>query len=206
MNYLILALTLIIPLLIIAGIVYLYKKLSRRTFILLALTLAGGPYLAYKLYERQFMLEAVPDALGVTSIVYQNEESWGFGPGGNESGIRLYPLPDATAQLIKKRGMDFFKDMPANQDQQSRDWRGSYENWAATPIASPESWAVNNESGRMDIDDYICTYGYCLTIKPSVAVEANAIINSPGSYYAYGRIGLIVVSPEKKLVLYLYNG
>lgn len=206
MYYFILALILLIPLLIIAGIIYLYKKLSRRTFILLALTLAGGPYLAYKLLERQFMLEAVPDALEVTSIAYQKEESWGFGPGGNEAGVRLYPLPDNIAQTIRQRGMDFFSTMPANHNQQSRDWRGSYDNWKATPIQASESWGVNQESGRMDVKDYICAYGFCPSIKASVALEMNAIINSPGSYYAYGRIGMIIVSPEKKLVLYFYNG
>jgi hypothetical protein len=31
-------------------------------------------------------------------------------------------------------------------------------------------------------------------------------VNSAGSYYARGRIGIIVVSPKKKKILYFYNG
>ncbi|MFZ6873751.1 hypothetical protein ACO0LF_16955 [Undibacterium sp. Di27W] len=206
MYYLILVLTFLIPLAIIAGIIYLYKKLSRRTFILLAVTVTGVPYLAYKLYERQFMLEAVPDALGVTSIAYQNEQSWGLGPGGNESGIHLYPLPAETNQFILTRGPEFFTNMPANQNQQSRGRRGSYDNWKMTPIAADESWEMNKVSGRMEIEDYICRYGFCLSIKRWVLSEANAMINRPGNFYAYGRTGLIVVSPERHLVMYVYNG
>jgi hypothetical protein len=36
--------------------------------------------------------------------------------------------------------------------------------------------------------------------------QVTDIINSEGSYYAYGRIGLIVISPREKIVLYVYNG
>lgn len=28
----------------------------------------------------------------------------------------------------------------------------------------------------------------------------------PGAYYAYGRIGMMIVSPRSNLVIYLYNG
>jgi hypothetical protein len=36
--------------------------------------------------------------------------------------------------------------------------------------------------------------------------EANELVNAPGSYYAYGRIGMILVAPARKRVYYLYNG
>ena len=45
-----------------------------------------------------------------------------------------------------------------------------------------------------------------MDIDPDIVSMANSIVNSAGSYYAYGRIGLIVVSPEHKLVVYMYNG
>ena len=61
------------------------------------------------------------------------------------------------------------------------------------------------DNDHFDIYNYICMYGFCIDINPSVAIEANEIFNSEGSYYAYGH-GLIIVSPSKKLVLYMYNG
>ncbi|WP_153811679.1 hypothetical protein [Pseudomonas ovata] len=46
----------------------------------------------------------------------------------------------------------------------------------------------------------------CTDVDPSVISEVDAIINAPGSYYAFGRIGVIIVSPSKRLVVYLFNG
>lgn len=79
---------------IITGSIYAYKKLPRSYFCLFIALLLAGPVSAFKIYERSFMLSIVPDALGVNSILYREEESWGFGPGGNEAGIRVYPLAE----------------------------------------------------------------------------------------------------------------
>ena len=193
------------PLALGAGLIWAYKKLPRLYFGLLLFALAAGPYAAFKSYERQFMLSVVPDALHVASISYSEEESWGFGPGGNEAGIRVYPLPSHIADEISQRGIEFFERLPPNQNQQSREWRGRYEKWFQTPIAN-DRWKPTKETGSLDIYDYICAYGFCIKIDDVVVKQATEIINSAGSYYAFGRIGLIIVSPDKKLVLYLYNG
>lgn len=188
------------------GLVVVCKKLpgSLRLFLLAPILVV--PFAACKVYERNFMLSVVPDALHVASVSYSQEESWGFGPGGNEAGIRVYPLPEKVADEIRQRGIEFFHHLPPNQHQQSREWRGIYETWSETPIAPGQRWSANGTTGTFLIHDYICAYGFCIDIKPEVVEEANAIVNSEGSYYAYGRIGLIVVSPKKKRVVYMYNG
>lgn len=183
-----------------------YKRLSLLYFLLLLFALVATPYLVFKSYEKEFLFSIVPDALKVKSISYREEESWGFGPGGNEAGIRIYPLSEQIASEISQRGIEFFNNLPPNQDQQSRDWRGRYENWSETPIRANERWKWNLNTAQLDIYDYIGAYGFSIDIKPEVVKQANEIVNSAGSYYAYGRIGLIVVCPSKKLVLYLYNG
>lgn len=162
--------------------------------------------LAYRHYERQFMLEFVPDALGVHSISYRLEESWGFGPGGNEAGIRIYPLPLHIAKDIEQRGLDFFRTLPPNARQAQRSWRGDYGEWKPTPITASSHWPAPTTPGPLKVYDYVCKYGFCIDIAPDVLEDAQAIINSPGSYYAYGRIGVMVVSPARQQVLYLYNG
>lgn len=96
--------------------------------------------------------------------------------------------------------------MPSNKNQGDREWRGIYREWKETPIKSNEHLKPNQETGRFSIYDYICTYGICIDIKNEVVEETNSIANSSGSYYAYGRIGLLIVSPNKNLVLYLYGG
>jgi hypothetical protein len=201
---------LLILIAILAGFIYAlflaYKRLSLVYFLPLMFALVAIPYFAFKNYEQEFLFSIVPDALKVKSISYREEESWGFGPGGNEAGIRIYPLSEQIASEISQRGIEFFNNLPPNQDQQSRDWRGRYENWSETPIRANERWKWNLNTAKLDIYDYIGTYGFSIDIKPEVVAQANEIVNSAGSYYAYGRIGLIVVCPGKKLVLYLYNG
>ncbi|MGL4994814.1 MAG: hypothetical protein ACRC6G_01410 [Deefgea sp.] len=191
---------------ILAGLIYAYRKLPRRYFVFLIVLLLACPFITFKVYERDFMFSFVPDALQVESITYQKEESWGFGPGAHETAIRIYPLPDVIAHLIAEQGLEFFTQMPANHNQNSRDWRGQYSNWSETPIQDSSRWQSDKKTRRFNINDYLCTYGFCIDIQPAVLEEANTIINSPGSYYAYGRIGLIIVSPSNKQVLYIYNG
>ena len=206
MLYIILICFLLVPIILVVGLFYAYKKLTRSYFLLLLFTLIAGPFVAFKFYERGFMLSVVPDALHVTSISYSEEESWGFGPGGNEAGIRVYPLPERVANEILQRGMEFFDNLPPNQNYQNREWRGEYDSWHQTPISQNKYWKLKEETKHLDIYDYICMYGFCIDINPSVVKEADNIVNSDGSYYAYGRIGLIIISPSKRLVLYMYNG
>jgi len=205
MIYTVLITLLLALITIIAGIVFAYKKLTHRHFALLILILVVSPVAAFKFYERGFKLSVVPDALQVDSISYSKEESWGFGPGGNEAGIRVYPLSDEIANQIMKRGIEFFNNLPANNDQKNRRWRGRYESWNETPIKESKYWKQKG-GGGLDMYDYICRYGFCIEIDNEVISQATDIINSEGSYYAYGRIGLIVVSPAKNLVIYMYNG
>lgn len=194
------------PIAIITALIYAYKKLPRAYFLLLMILLLAVPFAAFKIYEQNFLLSFIPDALGVHSISYREEESWGFGPGGNEAGIRVYPLPEEAAKQISAHGIEFFNNMPPNQHQRKRRWRGDYYNWSETPIKPDNHWQRNEKTKTFTIYDYICAYGFCIDIKPAIVEEANSIINSSGSYYAYGRIGIIIVNPDKKLILYLYNG
>jgi len=206
MFYFLIVIALLIPIAVVGLLVVAYKKLSAKHFLILIALIAGAPYFTYKLYERAFMLEVIPDAFGVTLISYSKEESWGFGPGGNEAGIRIFPLPESVSHRIRDHGMDFFNKMPPNKDQQNRSWQGQYSDWEETPIKPGRNWGESKTVGNLDIYDYICAYGFCIEIEPSIVEKANSIINSPGSFYAYGRIGIIVVSPQKNLVMYFYNG
>lgn len=204
-----------IPALVLAAIagalIYIYRKHRLKRFILLAgivllvAALVLVPVAMWKSYKLKFMLQAVPDALKVKTVSYQNEESWGFGPGGNEAGIRFYPLPEDVARKVSSGGTKYLEQLPPNVDQQRRRWRGRYERWSETPIEG-DDWKVNPKTGLLNVINYICAYGFCIDIPPEQLKQANEIVSKPGSFYARGRIGIIVVSPEQKLVLYFYNG
>ena len=193
------------PVALVWALIYVYRKLPVWVFLFLIGFLVFAPVAAYKVYERRFNMNHVPDALGVHAISYELQESWGFGPGGNEAGILVYPLSEVVSRQVEQGGVQFLQTLPPNQDQPDRRWQGAYEIWMETPAANPQ-WKLNAKTGRLDVMDYICAYGFCIDVEPGVVNEANEIVNSPGSYYAQGRIGIIVVSPKKKKVLYFYNG
>jgi hypothetical protein len=187
---------------IIASLIYAYKKLSLLKFLLILSLMVGTPVALFKVYERNFMLSVVPDALRVTSVFYSEEEAWGIGPGGNESGIRVFQMPEQISKEIEFRGIEFFRNLPPNKNSKGGDWwRGTYNNWKETPIKVDEHWRKSEKNKNLDIYDYV----YGIKIKPEIFAQANLIMNSKGSYYAYGVKGLIIVSPKNNLVLYLYN-
>ena len=60
--------------------------------------------MAWKTFERQHWLSFPPPDLHVTKVLYVQTGDWGFGPGGNETGVVLYELPDHVAAQL--RGTD----------------------------------------------------------------------------------------------------
>jgi len=206
MFYLIALILLALPVALLALLLLAWRHLPRWGFAVLMLLLLGGPAAWYRHAEQAWALQVVPAALQVDRIAYRLEESWGFGPGGNEAGIRVYPLPAAVAADIVRRGQAFFDTMLPNPDQAARDWRGDYDQWQATPVALDARWGAPPGQRQRVLTDYICRYGFCIDIDPAVAQQATAALREPGSYYAYGRIGLLLVSPRQQKVYYLING
>lgn len=128
-----------------------WKTLKRARFgaFLLALVVLVS-WVAVKLSERRWVLSAVPQVLQVTSVVYRQEASWGFGPGGNAAGIRVYALPPEVAQAISQQGIAFFNAMPPGGDA-----RANVGPWAEAPVVANDRWPLNRATGRLDIFDYI---------------------------------------------------
>ncbi len=92
---------------------------------------------------------------------------------------------------------------------------GAYKGWRETPVAPDGSWFVDFSEWGGDIREvivgvytYICHRGliYCVIVDQTLIEEANAIALRRGSYYAYdGQGALIIVSPGKERVIYLYQ-
>lgn len=173
-------------------------------------------FIGFKILEYKFYLDSVPDEFGVYKILYSKERTARFGLGGNESGIRVYELPKETLEKIQKQGMEYFKNLPSNENAKiRRDWRGHFQNWSETPVEVIKEW-TNYMSLEEDadyskeipsIDNYVNTYGFGVDIDPEIKKLVDDAIASSGSYYAYGRIGMIIIVPEARKVIYAYyNG
>ncbi|MBT9097385.1 hypothetical protein KFZ76_06630 [Methylovulum psychrotolerans] len=49
-------------------------------------------------------------------------------------------------------------------------------------------------------------YGFGIPIDSLIESELDTAIAKPKSYFAYGRIGIIIVIPDARKVIYAYNG
>lgn len=49
-------------------------------------------------------------------------------------------------------------------------------------------------------------YGFGIEIDKSIEELIDKAINQTGNYYAYGRIGVIILIPAEEKIVYVYNG
>jgi hypothetical protein len=169
-------------------------------------------FVSFKLYERDFRLSLVPDGLHVSSVIYAKEESWGLPlfplPGDNETGLIVYELPLSTAQVLEKRGIEYLRTLPPNAGD-DRDWRGRYEEWRPTPLSDPH-WLKDPISdaafSTAHVRSYLYKYGFGIDVDSDIEALIDEAIAKPGSYYAYGRLGVLIVIPSKLRVVYAYAG
>ncbi len=166
----------------------------------------------FQLWERHHRLSYVPEGLNVSRIIYANEQSRGFGPGGNEAGIIVYELPDAVATEIEQVGMSYLTRLPS-KSQDNHKWQGRYEKWQPTPIVAGRDWVDNatamgaaSTTSTVKVTNYLNKFGFGISIDSNIERTIDAAISQPGSYFAYGRIGILIVIPDRRRVVYAYSG
>ena len=198
------AFVLAIPVALIAGLVRAHKRGVLGYALLLLVACGAVGYQAFAISERRNALSELPAALGVTDMVASKDARW-WTEYGEHGGIRVFVLPAPVASTIAEKGLGFFE----------MENLGAYKSWRETPVAPDESWSVDFSDWGGEIRKiivgvyaYICHRGlvYCVTVDRALIEEANAIALRRGSYYAYdGRGALIIVSPGKERVIYLYQ-
>lgn len=155
--------------------------------------------------KRGFLLGYMPGALQVEAVLYEDEERWGLPllalPGDNETGLRIYALPDEAAIEVEHGGVDWLEAMSQGAHAPSRRERGIYSGWRRTPLDDAARMRVT----RVDTDG-VGDCGFCLRVEPATWAQVEDILDRPGSFYALGRSGVIVVSPRHRRVLYMFNG
>jgi len=156
-------------------------------------------------------LSFVPPAMEVSDILYVAEESWGFGPGGNETGIIVYQMPPLTRERIEREGILWLSSLEGSGDR----WRGRYTMWHQTPYSADAAgdfdfWSLGEmgeSCGHAEgIARYMFRYGFCIPFDEDIEALANEALEAPGGFYAFGRIGLLILIPEKNRIIYAYNG
>ena len=132
---------------------------------------------------------------------YDNEVGEGWGPGANQTGVVVYPLPAATAEAIGKQGVTFFDS-----------FRPEWRQWRITPIADADlhgtpAGARNFDPGASPLDSFLDKYGLMLEVDASVAARINKAMTQPGSFYSHrSGGGMVIVSPASKEAYLIYAG
>jgi hypothetical protein len=180
-----------------------------RSTITVSFVVVASYFLFYKAIERKHRLSAVPSELGVNTIIYGEEISGGFGPGGNETGLILYELPEAAADKLSKYGVFYLNGFSYNGKPAYS--HGTYYRWENTPISPRWDWSGQlrqqiERSKSPHISDYLGTYGYSINIDPKIKLTVDNIISVQGNFYSFGRYGVIIISPKEKKVIYAYAG
>jgi hypothetical protein len=183
----------------------------KETFVVTTLLVCSLGLYLYD-FQKKLNRSYVPKVFKVSKVLYTSEKSWGFGPGGNETGIIVYDLPDSTARQISQSGLNYLSSLIPQGDY-SNDWRGHYSKWYETPIPfNREEWGSpdSNKDDGVDfmpkIRTYLLRYGFPIPVDSEVENMVDKAITESGSYYAYGRIGLIILIPKAHRVIYAYHG
>lgn len=165
----------------------------------------------YKNYTNQFHLSFIPYGMNVSKILYVKEESWGLGPGGNETGIIEYELPDSVAKKIGQEGLSYFKNLPVKPRKNNFE-KGYYGEWQSTPISPNSDWGgarselIPNRASA-SINNYLARYGFEVPIDINVTANIDYAISKQGSYFAYtDGGGVLIVVPETHRVFFAYSG
>ena len=148
----------------------------------------------------------VPHGVRAPIILYAAERNFGFGPGGNETGLIVYRMTDQSARAVAKGGTAY---LIAHSLPTDRDDRASYIDWRPTPIIRDDRWSTPEpgEPSAVSLSAYLNRYGFEIPVKARVAAEVDRLMRSPGAYYAYGGGGsLVIVAPRTKRVVLAYAG
>jgi hypothetical protein len=128
----------------------------------------------------------LPSDLGVTWAINISTDSSLMGG----CGAAIFKLSSGTKDRIEKAGVDFFKN--SLQARKSQESLYRYEEWKETPL--PDSWT--SEGMWLGLS--------CSEANKELISTIISAAKMKGSYYSIKTDGLILVVPNKDLVVYTY--
>jgi len=161
----------------------------------LVLALAAAGWLGWQEVGRRHHLALLPPALGVTERLVAFETAAGWGPGGNETGLIVYRMPDALAAALAAGG-----DPGA----------ATGVDWQATPFMAegPSDGALGPCEGDAcaRIERFLWRLGHGVDLPRDVEEMVDRALIAPGNRVGVTRSGLVLLIPGEKRVVYAYAG
>lgn len=144
---------------------------------------------AWYLFEDFWYRKAIPEDIGLSYRISITSDS-GFREG---CGTAVYKLGGKTAEAIKKQGVKFFEE--SDQARGHSDRYYTYGEWMETPR---DDW-TRSENWSYEL---LCGGGIGDSLYDDI-VESG---RTGGSYYSFKDEAVLMVIPDKKLVVFSHNG
>ncbi|WP_417547294.1 hypothetical protein [Marinobacter segnicrescens] len=144
---------------------------------------------AWYLFEDYWYRKAIPENIGLSYRISITSDS-GF---REACGTAVYKLGGKTAEAIKELGVKFFEE--SGQARGHSDSYYTYGEWRETPRGDwtrSENWSY----------ELLCGGSIGESLYDDI-VESG---RTSGSYYSFKREGVLMVIPDKKLVVFSHNG
>lgn len=169
-------------------------------------------WFAVKTYVHHYHLSLVPSCLRVSRELYIKDSLWGIGPGGNETGVLVFELPDKSAVWVKTGGISVLRQA-CSDSAMSRKTGGRFSEWKATPMVAERQWLERDSrssgasaSGAPRIANFLDQYGFGISVDEEIQEMSDNALSEPGNYYHSGRTSILIVIPDKRRVVYAYAG
>lgn len=185
------------------GLVTVYRG-SKPLFLATIIILVVAPLVAYAIVSHASKLQDVPRALGVDTILYDRGITFSWA----DAGVRVYAVPSDALVNIASGGEMYLNSLPPNKSRWLERWRGDYSGhggWRRTPIAPGRSWRLDAGEDRLSVPGFFAQREWRMVRRhEDVARQIEAAINQPGSFYAVGRAGTLIISPAIRKAFYIH--
>ncbi|MGO1068148.1 hypothetical protein [Lysobacter sp. CA199] len=147
-------------------------------------------YITFCLWEAWWMAGVIPEPLGISHPVFIDGISdWREG-----CGIAVFRMDRRTARAISNQGLSFFRNV--RHSRKAHDPCHTFEAWQPTPHV-PD----------LTDDQSLLSLGLtCADADPALAEELEEAVRAPGNFHANGPEKVLVVFPEKRLIVLSYYG
>ena len=187
----------------------LIEKAWVQRLALLVLTIAVVGF-SVKSCERRWQMGHVPVALNISKIIYSKEESWRFGPGGNESAVVVCKLPEEMITTVRRQGIIFVSATNSQINDGPDSYRRVYSNWKTTPVDTNSVWGCEpvecSLPRKINVENFLGRYGFGVKLPSQILTEINKVMSTPGSYYGTGRIGTLIIAPDFGKAYFVFSG
>ena len=164
-----------------------------RKWALLAVLVVAAVWTFRAAQTHRHHLSLLPPALGVSHVLSAVERSWGAGPGGNETGVIVYRMPDALRQALDGGGLPWLRGLAGSPD------------WHETPFAADA--APGETCGPGGLSFYLGRFGHCIDIDPATLALIDPALTTPGGFWATAPGGrLILLIPDRGRIVVAYSG